>query len=105
MKHKNGKYFFGFWNGMPYRDVTDKFDDYLLFKNQINKSKVIQHIESLDDWISSELSADIFTGEQFNAGFYEDGNFVFPVDFLRYYKKTDIGIPYEYESYLCELLN
>ena len=34
----------------------------------------------------------------------EDGEFVFPVDFLRYYKTKDIGIPYEYEAYLKTIL-
>ena len=57
-------------------------------------------MESLGEWLSSEISRDLFTGEQFHAGIYEDGGFVFPVDFLRYYKTRDIGIPYEYETYL-----
>ena len=105
MKIKNGKRIFGFWEGMPYGDTTDKYEDYLQFQNRISKSKVIHHIESLDDWLASAMSTDMFTGEQFNAGLYEDGDFVFPVDFLRYYKAKDIGIPYEYESYLNELLN
>ena len=50
------------------------------------------------------MSRDIFTGELFNAGFYEDGEYRFPVDFLRYYKTRDIGIPYEYEAYLKKIL-
>ena len=46
----------------------------------------------------------MFTGEAFNSGFYDDGEFKFPVDFLRYYKTRDIGIPYEYEEYLKKIL-
>jgi len=104
MKNENGWNLFGFWDGMPYGSRTDQYEDFEQFKNSIDKVKVIQHIESLDDWISSTLSTDMFTGEKFNAGFFEDGNFRFPVDFLRYYKTRDIGIPYEYEEYLKGIL-
>lgn len=105
MKIENGKYSFGFWDGMPYGKVTDKYEDFEKFANEIAKEKVIHHIESLDDWIASEMSTDIFTGEQFNAGFFEDGEFTFPVDFLRYYKSKSIGIPNEYEAYLKTILS
>lgn len=104
MKIKNGLHLFGFWDGMPYGTPTDKYEDFTKFKNSIDKEKVIQHIESLDDWIASTMSTDVFTGEQFNAGYFEDGDFRFPVDFLRYYKAKDIGIPYEYEEYLKGIL-
>lgn len=100
MKIKNGFRLFGFWNGMPYGTTTDQYEDFQQFKNSIDKEKVIHHIESLDDWTSGTMSTDIFTGEKFNAGFFEDGDFRFPVDFLRYYKTKDIGIPLEYEEYL-----
>ncbi|MCD7828316.1 MAG: hypothetical protein LUG85_07265 [Clostridiales bacterium] len=44
---------------------------------------------------------DIFTGEPIDeAGIYTDDVFVFPIDFLRYYERYDIGIPPEYEEYL-----
>ena len=105
MKIDNGKHSFGFWEGMPYGNPTDEYEDFLKFNNSIEKDDVIKHIESLDDWLSSEMSIDLFTGEQFNAGVYEDGDFVFPVDFLRYYKSKNIGIPYEYEKYLKDILN
>lgn len=98
------KYFFGFWDGSPYRTRSDKYEDFLLFKNEIDKEVVIRHIESLDPGIAGTMSRDIFTGEEFNAGIYDDGVFVFPVDFLRYYKTRDIGIPYEYEAYLKTIL-
>ena len=101
---REGKYAFGFWDGMPYGPATDKFEDFKQYVNSIDKKTVIMHIEALDDWISSEQSVDIFTGEKFNCGIYEDGQFVFPVDFLRYYKSKDIGIPYEYEAYLRTVL-
>ena len=95
---------FGFWEGQPYSHVTDKYEDFLSYKNTIDKQKVIQHIESLGAWLGSTRSQDIFTGEEFNCGFYDDGEFKFPVDFLRYYKTRDIGIPYEYEEYLKKIL-
>lgn len=105
MTIENGKRSFGFWVGMPYGKATDKYEDFEAFSNTISKEKVIEHIESLDDWLASEMSKDIFTGEKFNAGIYEDGDFVFPVDFLRYYKSKKIGIPLEYEAYLNTILN
>lgn len=104
MKNENGRKLFGFWDGMPYGSITDSYEDFESFKNTINKEKVINHIESLDDWITSEMSSDIFTGEKFNAGIYDDGDFTFPVDFLRYYKGKNIGIPPEYEAYLKSIL-
>ena len=105
MKYEYGRYGFGFWEGMPYGEPTDKYEDFLSFKNDIDKEKVIKHIESLDDWLASEMCTDMFTGEKFNAGVYDDGPFTFSVDFLRYYKTQDIGIPYEYEAYLKTILD
>ena len=104
MKKINGKNKFGFWEGQPYKSVTDGYEDFTNLKNTISKKKVIAYIESLDPWLGSTRSHDIFTGEEFNCGFYEDGEFQFPVDFLRYYKTRDIGIPYEYEEYLKTIL-
>lgn len=104
MKNTNGKHLFGFWDTV-YGEPTDKYEDFLSLKNSIDKEKVIQHIESLDDWLACAFATDMFTGEKFNAGIYKDGDFTFPVDFLRYYKTKDIGIPYEYEEYLNKILN
>ena len=104
MKKEYGKYGFGFWDGMIYGSATDKYEEFEQFRNEIEKEKVIQHIESLPPAYACSYSKDLFTGELFNAGIYEDGLFVFPIDFLRYYKTRDIGIPYEYEEYLKEIL-
>lgn len=103
MKIINGRYLFGFWDEV-YSTKTDKYEDFLQYNNTIDKAKVIQHIETLDDWLASAIVTDRFTGEKFNAGFYRDGDFTFSVDFLRYYKTKDIGIPYEYEEYLKQIL-
>ena len=104
MKRSNGWLLFGFWEGMPYKTVTDKYSDFEKIRNRIEKSTIIPHIESLEDALATSMSTDLFTGEQFHAGIYEDGEFRFPVDFLRYYKTRDIGIPYEYEEYLMKIL-
>ena len=104
MRIIKGRYLFGFWEGQPYSFVTDKYKDFLSYKNTIDKQVVIAHIEKLNRWLASVQSYDMFTGEEFNSGFYEDGEFQFPVDFLRYYKTRDIGIPYEYEEYLKKIL-
>lgn len=100
----NGMMLFGFWENMPYGEPTDTFDEFKTYKNTIDKSLVIDHIKGLDYGLSSERSKDMFTGEEFNAGFFEDGRFRFPVDFLRYYERLDIGIPPEYEAYLKTIL-
>jgi hypothetical protein len=44
---------------------------------------------------------DIFTNEPIEqSGIIEDGEFTFPIDFIHYYEKYDIGIPKEYEKYI-----
>ena len=96
---------FGFFEGMPYEDCEEKFENYRRIKNSISKEQVIEHIESLDKGLTSLDTKDLFTGEKLQAGIYLDGEFVFPLDFLHYYKKYDIGIPYEYETYLKTILN
>ena len=99
---------FGYWKELPKETydglITDEYEDFTKFENTIDKKCVIEHIESLGAWLCSVRSRDIFTGEEFNSGFYEDEEFHFPVDFLRYYKTRDIGIPYEYEEYLKTIL-
>lgn len=96
--------FFGYFKGLPYERSTENFSDYLKLKNDIPKANVISHIESLEEWLTSLPSKDIFTGEELHAGMYIDGSFTFPLEFLHYYKNYDIGIPYEYEAYLNEIL-
>ena len=104
MKKIKDWYMFGFWEGQPYSIITDKYEDFLAYKNTIDKRAVIKHIEALGAALSSVRSKDIFSGEEFNSGFYRDGDYQFSVDFLRYYKTRDIGIPYEYEEYLKKIL-
>lgn len=91
---------FGYFKGLPYPDSNEQFDDYKLFRNNIPKEKIIKHIEGLEEWLTSLPSSEIFTGERMQAGLYEDGPFVFPLEFLHYYKNYNIGIPYDYEQYL-----
>ena len=95
---------FGYFKGMPYEDSTEDFDRYRQLKNAIPKDVIIEHIESLDKGLTSLPTKDIFTGAPLQAGIYEDGEFIFPLDFLHYYKNYDIGIPYEYEEYLKTVL-
>ncbi len=96
---------FGAWKNMPYAIVTkDTFEELSKIHNDIDKQKVIKHIESLDYFTFDATSSDMFTGEKFQAGVYEDGDFQFPLDFLHYYKNYDIGIPLEYEEYLKTIL-
>ena len=96
---------FGYFDFMLYDDSNENFDDYRNLKNKIPKEKVIEHIESLEPGHTSLPGRDPFTGETLYSGLYNDGNFVFPLDFLHYYKNYDIGIPYDYEAYLMEILD
>lgn len=95
---------FGYFKGMPYESAVEDFEEYKKFKNQLSKEKIIEHIESLEEWLTSLPSYEIFTGEEMQAGQYQDGEFRFPLEFLHYYKNYDIGIPYEYEAYLKSVL-
>lgn len=95
---------FGYFEGLPYERATEDFDRYKSYRNEISKETVIGHIESLDEWLTSIPSEDMFTGEKLQAGKYMDGQFVFPLEFLHFYRNYDIGIPYEYEAYLKTIL-
>ena len=103
MKKQNGYCLFGFIEGMVYGDCHETFDEFRTYKNNLAKSDVIRHIESLNPAYTSIHAKDLFSGEDIgNAGLYDDGRFLFPIDFLRYYKTMDIGIPPEYEEYLVD---
>lgn len=91
---------FGFFKGLPHTGSNENFSDYKKFNNSISKENVISHIRSLEVGLTSEPSIELFTGEKIRAGIYDDGDFVFPYEFLHYYANYDIGIPYEYENYL-----
>ena len=96
---------FGYFKGMAYHNCDESFDTFKEYHNTLPKKKIIAHIESLEEWLTSIPSFDIFTGEKLQAGKYMDGTFVFPLEFLHYYKNYDIGIPPEYEEYLKTILD
>lgn len=94
---------FGYFKEMPYTICNEDFEEYRKLKNTLPKDKIYEHMllaDSRDAWRTSIPTYDIFTGEKLTAGKIVDGDFVFPLDFLHYYKNYDIGIPYEYEEYL-----
>lgn len=91
---------FGMFKGMIYGDCGEDFEAYKKYKNEVDKSAVIKHIESLRPAIAPAENKDIFTGKRIAAGMYDDGEYRFPTDFLHYYKNYNIGIPYDYEEYL-----
>ena len=97
---------FGLFKGLPYGDCNEDISDYMEFKNDIPKDKILEHIESdaVEKWYTSFSSKDIFSGEKIESGKLVDGNFVFSMEFFHYYKNYDIGIPYEYEEYLKGIL-
>lgn len=94
---------FGYFKGLPYEDCEEDFDRYRQFHNTIDKKAVIQHIKSLEEGLTTLLSYDFFTGEKLHTGIFNDGDFIFPSEFLHYYENYDIGIPYDYEEYLKSL--
>ena len=94
---------FANFKGMDYGDCDELFDEYKNYKNHISKEKIIKHIEKLEPYYCMPMpNHEIFTHERFriSPGYYRDGNFIFPTDFLHYLKEYDIGIPPEYEYYL-----
>lgn len=94
--------YFGFFKGMNYGKCNDDFDSYKNIKNKLNKSDVLSYMKRLEiACVAPMTTRDIFTGERLEqAGLYQDGQFTFPIDFVHYYEKYDIGIPIEYEKYL-----
>ena len=90
---------FGYFKGLPDGD-NDDFEVYRNYRNSIPKEKICSHMDSLEKWSTSLTARDIFTGEKLYARKIVDGEFVFPPEFLHYYKNYDIGIPPEYEEYL-----
>lgn len=91
---------FGFFKGLPHTGSEEDFARYKEYRNSISKAAVIAHISALEAGLTSEPSIELFTKEKIRAGVFEDGDFIFPYEFLHYYKNYDIGIPYEYENYL-----
>ena len=87
---------------MKYGKCEDDFAAYKNIKNHLNKSDVLSYIKALPIAGVAPMSVeDIFSGEQLEqAGIIEDGDFTFPIDFIHYYEKYDIGIPVEYEKYI-----
>ena len=94
--------YFGFFNGMKYGKCEDDFDAYKKTKNKLKKTDILEYIKQLPIAAIAPMSVeDIFDGEAIEqAGIVEDGDFVFPIDFIHYYEKYDIGIPEEYEKYI-----
>ncbi len=94
--------YFGFFEGMPYKNPTDSFDDFKMLQNDLDKDKVLKYIKNLPvAGVCPMTARDIFTGEELEmAGVYIDGDFKFPVEFAHYYEKYDIGIPKDYADYI-----
>ena len=59
---------FGFFKGLPHTDSTEDFSKYRQYKNSIPKAAVIAHMNSLEAWLTSEPSYELFTKEQIQAG-------------------------------------
>ncbi len=98
---------FGYFKGMPYSISSEDFDEYRKFKNTLPREKIYEHMLQVDArhrWRAVVETHDIFTGEELTAGKCVDGDFVFPYEFLHYYKNYDIGIPCDYEAYLRDVV-
>ena len=104
IRFSNGICAFGCFEGLQYDDnCHETFEEYRKYHNILPKEVIIQHIEQLPIAYTSMRTYDLFTGEKIgNGGLYNDGIYTFPIDFLRYYKTMDIGIPPEYEQYLID---
>ena len=95
--------YFGFFKGMNYGNCKDNFDDFKTIRNEIPKTEVLKYIKKLPIAAVAPMSVeDIFDGQDIEqAGIIEDGDFTFPLEFIHYYEKYDIGIPKEYENYIA----
>ncbi len=100
MKKIQGINFIGLFEGLPYGDCTEHFEDYTRDDCAIDRKTVLAHLESLEGAYTSAPTYDLFTHEPFLAGLCDDDNFVITTDFIRYYKQGRVEIPKEYESYL-----
>ena len=110
MIKKNGIVAFGFTKETGiYNLITDTIDDMKKWKNGIPVDRIIKHIETLDPAYAcsgGHIGVDAFTGEEFYAAMFDDGQFSFPIEVLRYLKRGDIhGVPKEYEQYIAEKLS
>lgn len=94
--------YFGFFKGMKYGNCKDNFEDFKKIRNEIPKTEVLKYIKNLPIAAVAPMSVeDIFDGQDIEqAGIIEDGDFTFPLEFIHYYEKYDIGIPKEYEDYI-----
>lgn len=107
MIHKNDRIYFGFFKGNGFSFVSDDYQDFEEYKNNLPKDLILQHIHQITEvGYASGNCTDIFTGEALpvQRGMYEDGDFTFPTGFVYYLETRDIGIPYEYEEYIKSVL-
>mgnify|MGYP007069956397 CR=1 FL=1 len=82
--------------------LNEKFEEYKELKNELPKDKILSYMKKLTPCcLAPMINHDIFSKKIIpNPGFFEDGDFIFPTDFLYYFENYEIGIPYEYESFL-----
>lgn len=110
-KIKNKKVF-GFFKGMQHDSPQDEIKlcvedikEYQNIENVLSKETILNYLKNLPYFlaISKKKAKDIFTKEVINngdLGIIHDGDFMFPLDFIYYFEKYDVGIPPEYENYL-----
>lgn len=102
---QNGIKAFGLFRGLPYGAIcTQDYRDYLGYHNTLPRNVIEEHILTLEAAYSPignarDTTMDI---ELKQTGLYDDGPFRFPIDFLRYFREFQIGIPPEYEQYLID---
>ena len=99
---EEGRYFIGFFKGLPYGNCNEQFDDYKRDNCVLERSIVLSHLESLNVAYTSEPTYDFFTGERILAGLCDDGKYTFTTDFIWYYRQCKVDIPKEYEDYLID---
>ena len=106
MRRIKERWYFGYFEESLYGLKTDTIGEMKTYKNSIDKTKVIEHIDAIRPWLICGMlcGVDRFTGEHFEAGGYDDGEFSFTIDFYRYYKRGEVGLPHEYEEYLKKIL-
>ncbi|MBR3170603.1 MAG: hypothetical protein IKF22_05020 [Lachnospiraceae bacterium] len=104
MIRRDGYSCFGFFKGLPYGNCIESFDDYSRTDCILSRDIVNHHFDSLNAAYTSAPTSDLFTGEPFLGGLYDDGDFLFTIDFVRYFKQGKVDIPKEYEDYMINEL-
>ena len=105
MIYSNGRKLFGFYLRSCYEPnlCVEEIENERVKQDSVARELFERRLPSLEFWCATTQAKDIYTGETFQAGIYEDGPFTFTMDFVRYYNRELTELPEEYKEYLFDL--